>query len=82
MNGNFEVQEYKKPEYEVRVTPAKARVLQGDTIQATIDARYYFGEPVNGANVTYAVYRSRYRFPLWYDPDDDAAEPPAARRRF
>jgi uncharacterized protein YfaS (alpha-2-macroglobulin family) len=76
MNGNFEVQEYKKPEYEVLVVPAKARLLQGDTIQATIDARYYFGEPVNGAKVTYAVYRTRYHFPLWYDPDDDTAEPP------
>ena len=74
MNGNFEVQEYKKPEYEVRVIPSKARVLQGETVQATIDARYYFGEPVNGAKVTYAVYRSRYWFPLWYDPDQESAE--------
>ena len=47
MNGNFEVEEYKKPEYEVRVTPAKARILQGETAQAIIDARYYFGEPVS-----------------------------------
>jgi uncharacterized protein YfaS (alpha-2-macroglobulin family) len=70
MNGNFEVQEYKKPEYEVRVVPSKTRVLEGETVQATIDARYYFGEPVNGAKVTYAVYRSRYWFPLWYDPDE------------
>ena len=31
MNGSFEVEEYKKPEYEVRVTPAKARILQGET---------------------------------------------------
>ena len=52
MNGNFEVEEYKKPEYEVRVMPGKARVLQGETVQAAIDARYYFGEPVNGAKVT------------------------------
>src|ERR1022692_3682503 len=74
MNGNFEVQEYKKPEYEVRVIPSKARVLQGETVQATIDARYYFGEPVNGAKVTYAVYRSRYWLPLWYDPDQESAE--------
>jgi len=74
MNGNFEVQEYKKPEYEVRVVPSKTRVLEGETVQATIDARYYFGEPVNGAKVTYAVYRSRYWFPLWYDPDQEAGE--------
>ncbi|MFN7997135.1 MAG: MG2 domain-containing protein [Bryobacteraceae bacterium] len=76
MNGNFEVQEYKKPEYEVRVTPSKGRVLEGETVQATIDARYYFGEPVNGAKVTYAVYRDRYWFPLWYDPEDESMEPP------
>ena len=31
MNGNFEVEEYKKPEYEVRVIPGKARVLQGES---------------------------------------------------
>ena len=74
MNGSFEVEEYKKPEYEVRVTPAKARVLQGEAVQAVIDSRYYFGEPVNGAKVKYAVYRDRYWFPLWYEPDDDAPQ--------
>ena len=76
MNGNFEVEEYKKPEYEVRVTPVKARILQGESAQAMIDARYYFGEPVDGAKVKYAVYRGRYWFPLWYEPDEDA--PPDA----
>ncbi len=77
MGGNFEVQEYRKPEYEVRITPGKGRVLQGETVQATIDARYYFGEPVANAKVTYAVYRDRYWFPLWYEPDDesDAIQP-------
>ncbi len=70
MNGNFEVEEYKKPEYEVRVTPSKARVLQGETVQAVVDARYFFGEPVSGAKVKYSVYRQPYWFPLWYDPED------------
>ncbi|MBZ5607180.1 MAG: alpha-2-macroglobulin [Acidobacteriia bacterium] len=70
MSGNFEVQEYKKPEYEVRVTPAKPRVLQGENVQAIVDARYYFGEPVSGAKVKYTVYRQRYWFPLWYDSDE------------
>lgn len=75
MNGNFEVQEYKKPEYEVRVTPSQGRVLEGETVQATMEARYYFGEPVNGAKVTYSVYRSRYWLPLWYDRDEESTEP-------
>jgi hypothetical protein len=41
MGGNFEVQEYKKPECEVRVAPSKPRVLEGESVSTTIDARYY-----------------------------------------
>jgi uncharacterized protein YfaS (alpha-2-macroglobulin family) len=77
MSGNFEVQEYKKPEYEVRVTPSKPRVLEGETVQATVEARYFFGEPVSGAKVKYAVYRERYWLPIWYDPEDDTQGQPA-----
>ena len=74
MSGNFDVQDYKKPEYEVRVTPSKPRVLEGDTAQAVIDARYFFGEPVSGAKVKYAIYRQQYWFPGWYDPDDESVQ--------
>src|SRR5271157_90284 len=74
MNGSFGVEEYKKPEYEVRVIPGKARVLQGEAVRPSIDARYYFGEPVSGAKVHYAIYRDRYWFPLWYDPDESTSE--------
>src|ERR1041385_1334277 len=76
LSGHFDVEEYKKPEYEVRVTPSKSRVLQGETVQATIDARYYFGEPVNAAKVTYAIFREPYWFPLWYDPDENESMSP------
>jgi uncharacterized protein YfaS (alpha-2-macroglobulin family) len=77
--GGFEVQEYRKPEYEVTVTSDKSRYLQGETIQATINARYYFGAPVAHGQVKYSVYRSRYYFPYWrvlwgtedYDGGDD-----------
>ncbi|HZQ54634.1 MAG TPA: MG2 domain-containing protein [Bryobacteraceae bacterium] len=72
--GNFEVQEYKKPEYEVRVLPEKSRVLEGDSVKTTIDARYYFGEPVNGANVKYSIYRTRYWAPFWYDAEEGQSE--------
>ncbi len=72
VGGSFEVEEYKKPEYEVRVTPAKARVLEGDDIPVTIDAQYFFGEPVAGAKVEYVVHRVRYWDWGYYgEPDDD-----------
>ncbi len=75
VGGSFEVQKYKKPEYEVRVTPAKPRVSQGEDIAITIDAGYFFGEPVAGAKVEYVVHRSRYWDWSYYgEPDDDDAQ--------
>jgi uncharacterized protein YfaS (alpha-2-macroglobulin family) len=73
MNGSFYVEEYKKPEYEVKVNPDKQRVIEGEPITATIEARYYFGEPVAGANVTYVVHAMSYWTPYIdrYTDDDD-----------
>ena len=72
MSGGFHVEEYKKPEYEVRVTPDKKRVLQGSPVQALISARYFFGEPVARASVKYVVHKFRYWYPLYADPDEES----------
>jgi uncharacterized protein YfaS (alpha-2-macroglobulin family) len=75
--GSFRVEEYKKPEYQVRVLPTKARVLQGETNQVVIDSRYFFGEPVANADVKYRIYHSPH---YWWDeggPDDNAGGAPA-----
>jgi uncharacterized protein YfaS (alpha-2-macroglobulin family) len=72
-NGSFRVEDYRKPEYQVRVGPAKARLLQGETMPVVIDARYFFGEPVSNATVKYRVYHSPH---YWWDEDgggDDGA---------
>jgi hypothetical protein len=66
--GSFYVEEYKKPEYQVTVKPAVARVLQGSSIQATIEAKYFFGEPVAGAKVTYVVHTAQH---YWWDEDEE-----------
>ncbi len=66
-SGSFYVEDYKKPEYQVTVKPAVTRVLQGNSIQATIQARYFFGEPVAGAKVTYVVHTSTH---YWWDQDE------------
>ena len=65
--GSFYVEEYKKPEYQVTVKPAAPRVLQGNSIQAAIEARYFFGEPVAGAKVKYVVHTSQH---YWWDEDE------------
>ncbi|MGD8516371.1 MAG: Ig-like domain-containing protein, partial [Anaerolineae bacterium] len=59
----LQVEEYRKPEYEVVVrTPEKVWV-QGETITVTVEAAYYFGQPVAGAEIDLTVY------PAY--PDDD-----------
>jgi uncharacterized protein YfaS (alpha-2-macroglobulin family) len=71
-NGGFHVEEYKKPEYEVRVTTSTPRILQGNSIDVTIDAHYFFGEPVAGADVKYVVHTSEYWSPyIERDEDND-----------
>ena len=70
---NFSVEDYKKPEYQVKVTEQTPRVLQGQTIKATIDARYYFGEPVANAKVKWVVHTSPY-WPMGRDEDDDQVQ--------
>jgi uncharacterized protein YfaS (alpha-2-macroglobulin family) len=71
-SGQFRVEEYRKPEYQVRVSPAKPRLLQGDSMQVVIDARYFFGEPVSNAQVKYRVYHAPH---YWWDDEggDDEA---------
>jgi uncharacterized protein YfaS (alpha-2-macroglobulin family) len=70
-SGSFEVQEYRKPEYEVRISPASRFAVQGNSIKATVDARYYFGQPVARGKVHYVVHQQPYYSPLrWSDGED------------
>jgi uncharacterized protein YfaS (alpha-2-macroglobulin family) len=58
--GQFRVEEYKKPEFEVTVDTAKSRAKLGEKVEAKISARYYFGAPVTEATVKWKVMRSPY----------------------
>jgi len=63
--ASFRVEEYKKPEYEVTIIASREQYVVADVIDATVQAKYYFGNPVAGAQVTYFVFRSRYYIPWW-----------------
>ncbi len=71
-NGSFEVQEYRKPEFEVTVTAPDRFVVQGGTVSTAISAKYYFGQPVANGAVKYVVHRQPYYSPLRWS--DDAEE--------
>jgi alpha-2-macroglobulin len=74
-NGSFDVAEYKKPEYKVNVTTPKRFAPAGSKTKFDVDARYFFGAPLTGAEVKYYIYRSRY-YPETSDeePEEDSDE--------
>ncbi len=53
------VQEYRKPEFQVEVTPDRAVYVNGDEVRFRIAATYFFGAPVFGAAVRYNLFEAR-----------------------
>ena len=64
--GTFSIEEYKKPEYKVDITVDKDQYTNGDDIKGVVQADYYFGSPVQEADVEYNVYKKPYYKPWWY----------------
>ena len=69
--SGFRVEEYKKPEFKVTVTPGESQYRLGSRLEATIGADYYFGEPVAGAKVEYEVRQNQSWW--WYRPSGSYA---------
>ena len=65
--GSFRVEEYKKPEFDVKIEAPKEPVSLGEKITATIQAKYFFGAPVAKARVKYKVLRTSYSA-AWHPP--------------
>ena len=65
----FRVEEYKKPEFEVKIEAPVEPVMLGEKIPVKISAKYYFGAPVTEARVNYKVLRTEYDsrwYPVFY----------------
>lgn len=72
-SGSFDVAEYNKPEYKVNVSTPGKFAAAGSKSTFNIDARYFFGAPVAGAEVKYNIYRSRY-YPYIGEVEDEAED--------
>lgn len=82
---SISVAAYRKPEFQVTVTPEQEDLSQGTTLRALVEASYYFGGPVGGATVHWTVRATPYTFnpqldgdwqwgrtidwPLWEEPE-------------
>ncbi len=70
----FEVQEYRRPEFEVILAPSSRFVVQGNDAVIAVRARYYFGQPVANARARYVVNQQPYYSPLRWDDSADGDE--------
>jgi len=57
---DISVEEYKRPEFEVKLAAAESAFKYGQSAKVEGSVKYYFGSPVPGAQVSYKVTRSRY----------------------
>ena len=64
--GSFRVEEYKRPEFEVKITADKPLYRIGDKLKIRVAADYYFGGPVAEADVIVIVHRRPYYH--WHYP--------------
>ena len=65
--ANFQVEEYRKPDFQVSVT-ATPEVVHGDPLVAGIASSYYFGGPLANVTATLNLRADLYYFG-WSDPD-------------
>jgi len=70
-HASFQVAEYRKPEFQVTVETDRLEYVQGDEINVTAQATYFFGGPVAGAEVRYTVLSADHFFNYqgkgWWD---------------
>ena len=71
---SFQVAEYRKPEFQVEVEADRPEYVQGDKINVTAQATYFFGGPVADAQVRYTVLAADHFFNYqgqgWWDFSD------------
>lgn len=58
-NHYFRVEEYRKPEFKIEITPTQEQFFAGDPIAFNLNAQYFFGAPVE-AKIAWSIYRTPY----------------------
>lgn len=76
--AHFRVEEYKLPEYKVEISTSKDSYRLGEKLEVKVSAAYYFGGPVQEADVEVVVRQNQYwhyyvpyRRYAWYYEDID-----------
>ena len=75
--GRFYVEQYRKPEFKIDITPSRDYFTNNDTVEFKVEARYFFGAALKGALLRYRFYETRLRetdTTYWWEEDYGSAE--------
>ena len=76
--GKFYVEQYRKPEFIIKITPSKDYFINGDTAEFKVESKYFFGAPLKGALIRYRFYETRLRdtdTTYWWEQDYGDSSP-------
>ena len=68
---DFQVAEYRLPEFQVSLTTDQPQIVQGGAADFEIAGKYFFGGAVSDAQAEYSVVSAAYRFTYQGDGDYD-----------
>lgn len=61
-SSSFYVEEYRKPEYELKTTFSKEDYVDQEELRAVLNAKYFFGAPVADSKISWAIRAQNYYF--------------------
>ncbi|HEX8683815.1 MAG TPA: Ig-like domain-containing protein, partial [Ardenticatenaceae bacterium] len=90
VGGNIQVAEYERPEFQVTVEMDQDEVVQGEEVNATASASYFFGGALGEAPYLWRLYRQPYYFEVpglsgywtWQDFDSELQNSFASSREL
>lgn len=62
--GNFQVAEYRKPDFKLTLEADKKEYINGDQAKIKVNGAYFFGAPMSKGKVEWTVYGSDYYYSL------------------
>ncbi|HNF15335.1 MAG TPA: alpha-2-macroglobulin family protein, partial [Leptospiraceae bacterium] len=59
-SGSYYVEQYRKPEFKVVITPVKDYYINGDKVEFKVEGKYLFGAPVAKGHIEYKILETKY----------------------
>jgi hypothetical protein len=57
--GHFYLEQYRKPEFKIDITPLDENYVNGEIAEFKVEAKYFFGAPLSNSMIEYKFYQEK-----------------------